>query len=459
MKKLRVLIYRPKPDKRTIRMQWLMCSEPLEMEYLYTVLSNHDLVLIDGLIDNTDPVKKAVRIKADIILLTSFITTVNSVHTIAKQCKQKLPQVKIFVGGPHAEVVPQHFYTKYIDGVFFNNQLEGISDVLKNIVSGKSYDNIQGATFLTNGKFKRNPDTPTTPNNIPIPNRILLKKYPNKYNYVYFKNCASIKTALGCPGTCTYCFCKQMNNGNYTTRPIESVVDEIESISVSNIFILDDNFLCNTKRLEQFHDEIQKRKIHKNYIAYGTSHFIASHPELIKKLRKIGLKTLIVGFEFVEDAELSSYNKHTSILDNEKSNQLCEEYDIALFALFMVDPKWTHAQFRKLARYVIRHRICFATFSTLTNFPGTELFDHEKRVDIAHHDWWRYDLLHLHSNPRHMSKTSYYIWLFYLYLLPAMQFSTFKKLLHYCGISYTIRLIGISFLSGFEFILKLLLWR
>ena len=457
--RLRILVCKPRLAIQTIRLNRFIRCEPLEMEYLYTVLQHHDIYLLDGIVDRRNPVRMASKLKTQIVLFTSLITTVSDVLKTASRLKKLENPPLIFVGGPDAEVVPEHFYSRDVDGVFFANQLEGITLVMDRIMQSKPYQDVPGGAFPVNGKFKRNPSLPLDPRKIPRAKHFLLEQNPERYKIIYYKPCASIKTAFGCSGKCTFCFCTEMNGGTYGARPIEDVVDEIEEISVPNILILDDNFFTTRKRMLEFCEIIQKRKIQKEFIAIGNAHFMVQNPDIMVKLRNAGVKAVMVGFEFVTDRELEAIDKDSSVDDNNRTIEICRELDIDLFALFIVNPDWRHADFKRLAGYLKKNKIPFALFSTLTVFPGTRLarLNPETAPDMLNS--WRFDLLRLHQKPGHMPAIMYYLWLFYLYMIPGMQFTSIRKFRQRYGVTGIIRHSFTGFLMGWEYLIKLLIWR
>jgi radical SAM superfamily enzyme YgiQ (UPF0313 family) len=458
-KRLKILICKPRLAIQTIRLNRLIRCEPLELEYLYTILQHHELTLLDGIVDRRDPVKLAKKLKFQIVLFTSLITTVPDVLKTAARLK-KLPEPPlILVGGPDAEVCPEHFYHESIDGVFFANQLEAVTLVVDRILEGKPYHDVPGAAFQLDGKFVCNPSASLDPRKLPRVRHFLLGQFPGRYKIIYYKPCASIKTSFGCPAKCTFCFSTEMHGGVYGARPIEDVVDEIAEIPVRNILIMDDDFLINRNRLLEFCGLLHQRKIEKEFIAIGNARFIAQNPDVMRKLRNAGVAALMVGFEFVTNEELVSINKEASLADNNRTIEICRELDIDLFALFIVDPEWRHADFRKLANYLKNNYIPFALFSTLTVFPGTKLAQLNPQPIPDQSEWWRYDLLRLHQTPKHMSATLFYLWLFYLYMIPGMRFLSLKKHRKRYGISGLIAHSVTSFLMGMEYLFKLLIWR
>ena len=321
-KQLRILVCKPRLAIQTIRLNRFIRCEPLELEYLYTVLQHHDPYMLDGIVDRRDPVRLASKLRSEVVLFTSLITTVSDVLSNAAKLKKLPDPPKIFIGGPHAEVVPEDFFSKDIDGVFFANQLEGIVAVLDRILKEEPYGDIPGAAFPVNGNFIRNPSPPLDPVKLPRVRHFLLEQTPNRYRIIYYKPCAAIKTSFGCTGSCTFCFCTVMNGGTYGARPIKDVVDEIEEISVRHIFILDDNFLQNRQRLLDFCELIKQRGIDKEFIAIGNAEFVVRNPDVMSSLRDAGVKALMVGFEFVTNAELRAVQKNASLQDNDRTIEI-----------------------------------------------------------------------------------------------------------------------------------------
>jgi radical SAM superfamily enzyme YgiQ (UPF0313 family) len=456
--RLRIMVCKPRLAKQTIKMDRFISCEPLELEYLYTVLQDHDVFLLDGITDHRDPVRMASRLQSQIVLFTTLITTVPNVLQTASRLKTLAEPPLIFVGGPHAEVVPEHFFVKDIDGVFFANQLEGIVRVIKRIQQNRPYHEVPGGAFPVNGTFVSNPSPPLDPSKLPRARHFLLEQYPNRYRIIFYKPCAAIKTSFGCTDHCTFCFCTQMHGGRYSARPIRDVVDEIDEISVKNILIMDDNFLTGRKRLLEFCDLIKNRQLNKEFIAIGNARFIAQNPDVISRLREAGVTALIVGFEFVTDEQLNSFHKRSQISENNQTIKICQDLGIDLFALFIINPDWRHSDFKQLAGYLREHDIPFVLFSTLTIFPGTQLARLYPESLRNESRWWRYDLLRLHQKPKHMSGLMYYLWMFYLYMIPGLRFTSLQKYRQRYGWLGIVRHSVFSFFTGLEFLVKLLIW-
>ena len=459
---LRVLAVRPSPAPQTIRMDRAMCSEPLELEYLYTVLTDpargpvHTVTLWDDLVERGDPVEAARRAEAQVVLFTAHITNVPTVLAWAARVKALPTAPRIFVGGVHAEVLPEHFYDPAVDGVLFADALEGIARLLARLACGEPWVDLPGCAFPTPTGWRKNAGPFLDPTALPVPKRPLLERQPERYRMLYLPRCASVKTAFGCPARCTFCFCTEMHGGAYGPRPVEAVADEIAALPVDNVFLVDDNLLTTPERALALAGALRARRVHKRLIAYGTADFVARHPEALEALRDAGLEALIVGFEFVTDEDLAEVRKRATAADNLACIATCRRLDVEVIALFVVDPAWHHRDFWRLARWIVRQGLCFATFSTLTALPGTAIARGQPLPTAR--DLWRYDLLRLHQRPAHMAALTFYLWLFALYLLPGMRLRTGLTLLRRYGLLGGLRFAAQSAWTGLEYLVRLWRW-
>jgi radical SAM superfamily enzyme YgiQ (UPF0313 family) len=455
--RLSILAWKPGPERQTIRMDRVITCEPLELEYLYTIFEAEEVTLLDGMTDRRDPVRLARKLRPQVVLVTSFITNVHTVLAVARRLKRLPSPPLVFVGGPHPEVVPEHFFDPAVDGVFFADQLAQVREAIQRWRAGLSFTDLPGAAFQVDGRFVRNPGPPLDPASLPLPRRVALAAAPERYRYLYLDRCASVKTAFGCHERCTFCFCTEQQGGRYAPRPIPQVVDEIAALPVENVFVLDDNFLSSRARVLEFCQRLDERGVRKRFVIYGGADFVARHPDVMERLRDVGVVGLIVGFEFATDPELIAVNKRARLEDNDRTVEICKKLGIELFALFMVNPDWRQEDFCRLRDYVRSRRIVFATFATYTVFPGTQLA--LEAASPPGPPWWRYDLLRLHRRPRHLSPLRYYLWLFYLYLLPGLSRATGRRLRELFGVWGFVKLVWKSWWMGVEFLVKLLIWR
>ena len=408
-----------------------MICEPLELEYLVGNIgkAKASVKIIDMILEKK-PIEFFInKYKPHIVGMTAYITHVGAVKEMARKIKCLSNQTITVVGGVHAEVVPEDFISKYIDCIICSNPVETFNKIIDRVRAGVDTKEIEGA-YVKGKKHIR-----TSSYNILPPDRNSVKKYRKKYYYMFHNPCALIKTSLGCPYTCSFCFCKEITGGKYFARKIDEVMEELESIKEREIYIVDDDFLFNENRLNLFCDELEKRNIHKRFLVYGRADFIASHEKVIGRLSRHGLSAVIVGVESVREKDLKDFNKRSSLENNEKAIRILQKYGIELYATMILQPDFTKKDFRQIEDYIIGLNVSFVNLQPLTPLPGTEIYDDYKdKILVSRKDYAMWDLAHIVLEPKYMSIRQYYYQIIKTYARIVLRPDNIIKMLKKYGI-------------------------
>lgn len=250
---------------------------------------------------------------------------------------------------------------------------------------------------------------------MPFPDREITAKYRDNYNYIYHNKCATIKTSFGCPYKCKFCFCIQICE--YSARNIDNVLDELDSIKETNVFIVDDNFLVSRERVLKFVEGLEKRNINKRYIAFGRADFISENEDLIILLHKHGFDAFFVGIESFKNSELSDYTKKSNVEINVKAINVLERNGLQCYSGLIVGEDWVKEDFNTLINHLNTFEHPLVNIQPITPMPGTPLFDeyeYEIQVDRENYAWW--DMAHVVFKPLNMRKRLYYYHIVRAYL-------------------------------------------
>ncbi len=443
---MKVLLVRPQPDKETIGLQHVMICEPLELEYLVSNVPNEishmvELKIVDMIVEKDNYENIIKNENPDLIVFTGYITHVNLIKNLSEIAKKLLYNVKTGVGGVHAEVVPEDFYSPYIDFIYSSNGIDSFNETLTGLLNEKSIEEIKEDIIKLGPK--------KTHFNYKHPNREATAKYRKSYYYMFHNPCALIKTSFGCPYNCSFCFCKEITDGKYFTRDMEDVMDELEEIEEKEIYIVDDDFLYNRERLKLFMKSLKERNINKKYLVYGRADFIVENEELLGQLKDSGLQAVIVGIESVRSQDLKDYQKGTTKEINEKCIKILQDLEIELYATLIIPLDFNKMDFDELTQWLKSLNVRFVNLQPLTPLPGTDIF-HEYGDKLLfkreEHEVW--DMAHVVLKPEYMSIRKFYIQILKAYYKVVMRPKHVIALIKKYGIKENWKMfIGSSFVS------------
>ena len=219
-----------------------------------------------------------------------------SVREVCDFVSQLPPEVCTVVGGYKATEEVEYLFDRCpnIDMIVRG---EG-EEIIKQIVTGVPYRDIRGLSYRENGGVVHNEIHPLPDiTRIPFPDRSL-----RKHDYCLVKHGVrlsshtfdTVLTTRGCPFKCKFCTFSLNPLGqkrSYTERPVESVIEELKTVTADVVLFSDDNFFTNPKRSEQLCDLIIENKIKKIFVVQARID-IAKHRRGPRQGRESGFQGL-----------------------------------------------------------------------------------------------------------------------------------------------------------------------
>ena len=391
---MKLLLIEPPKSALTIGGEDAFLFEPLALEYVAAgVAAEHDVRILDMRLDGDLPSALA-KYQPDIVGITSLTTHVNTVRRLCDQVKRWNPRVVTVVGGHHATVVPEDFHTPFIDLIVMGEGVFAFQEIVSRFERGETFGRIPGVAFPRDGALVKSEAAPLIDlDAFPSPVRKLTAQYRAQYYSEWMKPLASMRTSKGCPHRCSFCALWKLTQGRYLKRKPERVVEELAGIEEPYVFFADDESLVDAPRMKMIAHQIKEAGIRKRYFVYGRSDTIVRHPDLLEIWRDIGLERVFVGLEFFRDEDLNYISKGSTVSDNEKAVQILQDLGIEIYASFIVRQEFGNEDFAALRSYCRRLRLSFATFSTLTPLPGTDLHE-QVCARMLTHDTDYFDFIH-----------------------------------------------------------------
>lgn len=407
---MKVLLVRPAAPNK-LNFTKILDNEPLELEYLHTVLSEggHEDVIYDGLIETVSIGTAIRREKPDVVAVTGYITQEAQMLSICRKAKKIDKRITTVVGGVHAQLNHRRFYTEQVDYVMRSESMAAFGELMERIASQREsqLSDINGLCRKIDGSWVENPLLPTDINSLPIPDRSFFHAHMDHYRYLDLTRVATIKTALSCRYHCNFCYCTLLNGGRHQHRALPLVVQEIKTINATNVQIVDDDFLDDPVRVTEFIELIKFHGIKKRFICYARADFVAMNPALVQKLVGIGFTYFLVGLEATTDNELTGYGKNTTKNHNEECLRVIGKAGGKCIGLMIAPLNADKAYFENLYRWIVDNDLKYVTISIFTPIPGTPLYEQYKDRLITHRiSHW--DFLHLVVKPEKLSVRGYY---------------------------------------------------
>jgi radical SAM superfamily enzyme YgiQ (UPF0313 family) len=214
-------------------------------------------------------------------------------------------------------------------------------EIIKQIVTGVPYKDIQGLSYRLNGGVIHNENHPLPDiTRIAFPDRSLRR---HDYYMVHRgirltrRTFDAILTTRGCPFKCKFCTFSLNPLGqkrSYTERPVESVIDELKTVTADVVLVSDDNFFTNPKRSEHLCDLIIENKIKKTFVVQ-TRIDVARHPRVLDKAYKAGFRVFLIGIESPHDRILQQLQKGITQQQIRDAFAVLTQYDIYLHGYFI----------------------------------------------------------------------------------------------------------------------------
>jgi radical SAM superfamily enzyme YgiQ (UPF0313 family) len=327
---------------------------------------------------------------ADLVGITAFTAAVNRAYEIAALYRQK--GVPTVLGGIHASLLPDEAL-EHVDTVVIGEAESVWSVVIHDFEKARLKKMYRGEWI--------------DPSRIPKPRRELF--HPG---YMF----GSIQTSRGCPMDCKFCSVTAFNGRQYRQRPVEDVLDELETIPQKMIFFVDDNIIgygnTSLMRVIALFKGIVKRGIKKDWFCQASMNF-ADNDEVLEYAKKSGCRMVFLGVEAEDIRALREVNKKLNVkmvgnAYDERFRRI-NKHGIAVLGAFIygMDSDTLEALHRR-TQYIRKSGVDVAQVTYLTPLPGTRLFDElrdEGRLLYTNfpNDWNRYDMAEVIHRPLSMA--------------------------------------------------------
>jgi radical SAM superfamily enzyme YgiQ (UPF0313 family) len=206
----------------------------------------------------------------------------------------------------------------------------------------------------------------------------------------------SVQAARGCPYDCSFCSATLFTGRKYRFRPVANVIAEIKEMKNRFIFFLDDNIFSSEPYCRELFSELEKLDV--IWVGQASLHLTAGNPSLLRLAVKSGCFALFVGIESLSESNLRATRSLAKNMASTpesigKSIRILHDHGIMVMAgvIFGFDDD-DPGVFARTRAFLAQNRVAHGSFSALTPFPGTRLFEELRAQSrITTYDWSKYD--------------------------------------------------------------------
>ncbi len=316
----------------------------------------------------------------DLVGLTAYTNTAPRAYQIADAFRRR--HVPVVMGGVHASTLPEEAL-EHCDSVVIGEAEGAWQRLIQDFREGNLH-RIYHNDHLVNLE------------GLPKPRRDLLT--PEAYVTIN-----TVQTTRGCPHNCSFCSVTRFNGRTYRFRPIQEVIEEIETLPSPNVFIIDDNIFSHRERTRELFEALMPLRIR-----WGSqcTVSIARDLEMLDLAAKSGCIGLAMGLESFSRESLEGAHKRFNDPDRfYKDIEAIKDAGIFIWGSFVLgfDEDDT-AGLEKTIQMAKTSRLDFACFNFLTPLPGTVVYDKFEREDrLLNKNWANYNMANLVFQPSKVS--------------------------------------------------------
>ena len=373
---MRILLVRPAVPRHTIGLKHIMICEPLELEYVAAGLKGHDVQVIDLIIERGLR-KRLQKFKPEIVGTSSYISGVNEVIKVCREVKRWNPRCHTVVGGVQAAQAPEDFLDNSVDVIVKGDGTMTMAAVVRAIEQGGDVGSVPGVAIPRDGRtLHHGPAAPYMPraDELPFPDRSVVRHLRDRYYYLMHRPVATMKTTWGCWYKCNFCYTWRITDGAQYSRSAESIVAELKTIEATEIYIVDDIFLINPRRLTKLATLLRQEGIRKHYLVYARADFIAANEDIIAEWAGLGLKAVFIGLEATTDGELDGMHKESTVDQNLQAIRMLQRHGVDIYGSLIPHPDYTVKDWERLRTFIRTSGLYYVNISPLVPFPGTSQF-------------------------------------------------------------------------------------
>lgn len=342
-------------------------EETLALEYLAAVLrsTGYTTVILDAWLRGID-CHKAIDIMFDnghpsIICMSCYRSNLDSASEMIRLAKARTKDILAVCGGYGPTFHDAEFLQAGFDVAVRGEAEELLPNLIARMMSGGSLQEVQGISFVENGKIIRTErrESVIDLDSVPFPERDEMPFVIRR------KNPAHICTSRGCKSNCSFCSVAAFNHGimrkRWRDRSISNIIDEMEDMQkrfgTTHFKVVDDSFIEPPRDEDWAKDFAEAVKMAGLNIRFRTQvRADRLTDSIVESLTSCGWFATNVGVENFSDSALARMRKPSRSVDNIRALELLRKHNVyTQIGLIMFDDMTTMEELSENYQALLEH--------------------------------------------------------------------------------------------------------
>lgn len=296
----------------------LEATAPLGILAVATPLlrAGYDVRIIDSTITRDFRRRTLEELDGALALCVSLVTgpMIRQTVEIARAAKRRYPDKPVILGGWHPSLLPdQTLAEEAVDVIVAGQGEEALLEVVERLRGGDSLEGVAGVGYKQNGELRFNPPRAIRPIAEAPPKAYHLADF-DAYQRVTGKRWAMYTSSLACPYDCSFCTNAAVYQRKWNALEAEQVVEETHDLSerygLELLWVVDDNFLVDTKRALAIGEGLARKGARHEWSIQATTNLTTRMTvEELKAMRRGGLTQICHGADSASAKVLKLMNK------------------------------------------------------------------------------------------------------------------------------------------------------
>ncbi len=321
-------------------------------------------------------------VQPDVVAIQVYSTYAYRAYRIADHYRSK--GVYVLLGGLHVTSLPEEA-AAHADTLFLGPAEESFPAFLADFRAGRPKRLYASTTRTLQG--------------IPPIRRDLIQRelylVPN-----------SIVVTRGCPHHCEFCYKDAFFKGgkSFYTQAVDDALSEIDRLPGRHLYFLDDHLLGH----QRFARALFEGMTGMNRVFQGAATVDSIlRGDLIEVAAKAGLRSIFIGFESLDPANLNQSNKRQNLgQDYRQAVDRLHDLGIMINGSFVFGLDGDDADvFQRTVAWAVESGITTATFHIATPYPDTAFYEKMAAAGrLLTDNWELYDTRHVTFEPKQLSR-------------------------------------------------------